>query len=115
MGKASEPDQRTDAVGADAPPRLSAWTYLAIGIRYWRPVVLVPFIVATAMGGYAYSRPRAHIADAQFVVESSEAPSPLAQLTGRFGINLGTTSSKSPDYFAALLRSRELLRSLVEV
>lgn len=86
-------------------------------LRNWRAVVLLPFVLATAVGVMKLTQKRSYIAIASFVPQSAEGGggSGAAALAQQFGVSLGTErAGQSPQFYEGLLRSVTILRRAVE-
>lgn len=78
-------------------------------------VVLAPVAVAFLVIGFGLLGPRSYTATASFTPESGEGQAgSLSGLASQFGINVPTgEAGQSPQFYADLLESRELLREAV--
>ncbi len=86
-------------------------------LRRRRLIILLPLVLAFAIGAFSLTRPRYYSAGAVFLPEaaSSRQMSGAASLAQQFGISLGSQGvGQSLDFYAELLRGRTLLRGLVE-
>ncbi|HUR96092.1 MAG TPA: hypothetical protein VMY76_16045 [Gemmatimonadales bacterium] len=94
-----------------APDRQPLMVINAV-LRQWRIAVGVP-LAAAALALALWLLPRHDfVASAQFMPQSTDSRGPqLAGLAAQFGFTLGagTANPESPDFYAELLRSRELL------
>src|SRR5881275_3141164 len=83
-------------------------------IRAWRLVLAIPLIVGFLMAAISLLLPASYTASTTFVPATSGNPSTLpgglAGLATQFGISIAGTNSLSPDFFAEVLTSREVLR-----
>ncbi len=83
-------------------------------IRSWRLIVGLPFSVGVLTAVLILFVPPTYTASTTFVPAAggtaSSVPTGLAGLASQFGVNIGGTPSLSPDFFAEVLTSRELLR-----
>jgi uncharacterized protein involved in exopolysaccharide biosynthesis len=82
-----------------------------------RTLVLgAPFAAAVLTAAVVLVLPPTYAATASFVPENplqSRLPAGLAGLASQFGMNLGAEGSRSPAFYADLLRSREILGELL--
>jgi uncharacterized protein involved in exopolysaccharide biosynthesis len=79
----------------------------------------LPLLLAVLFAGWAFSQQRSYQASASFIPHSPEgrtAPVGAAAIARQFGINvgLGERATQSPQFYADVLRSREVLRRTVE-
>jgi uncharacterized protein involved in exopolysaccharide biosynthesis len=84
-------------------------------VRY-RFVLGVPFIAAVVTSVIVLLMTPAYTSTASFVPESSpgvQVPAGLAGVASQFGVSLGGQASRSPAFYASLLRSREVLASVL--
>ena len=83
-----------------------------------RYVIAVPaLLLALTVALFVFLQPRTYIARGAFIPQSSErgGSNRLSGLAAQFGFNIGSTgSATSSEFYAALLRSRDLIRPLVE-
>jgi uncharacterized protein involved in exopolysaccharide biosynthesis len=102
--------------GATAP-RESTYDYVRVLVRRWRLLVAAPVIAAVLAAAIALMLPKRWTATAQVVPETSGTsalPNGLGALAGQFGIALPRSDAgESPDFYAALLKSRQLSDSLL--
>lgn len=108
---------------AGAPGEDSLAPYLDALRAHARMLVLVPLVLAVLAVGVSLLIPRRYVARASFVPqESSGSRSSLSAIAAQFGLsNLGALagaagaggSGASPQFYADLLRSRELQRTVV--
>src|SRR2546427_12067299 len=80
--------------------------------RRYRLVLGVPFAAAVLTSVVVLMMHPTYAATASFVPENpveSRLPSGLAGLASQFGVNLGAEASRSPAFYADLLRSRQIL------
>jgi uncharacterized protein involved in exopolysaccharide biosynthesis len=95
------------------------WTVLDIGrllARHRFAVVIFPLLVAVVTAVISLALPPSFTATTTFVPESPQTtrlPAGLAGLATQFGISLGSEASKSPRFYAEVLRSRELRERLL--
>ncbi len=77
-----------------------------------RLVLGLPFLAAVVTSIAVLVMPPTYAASATFVADNSaqsRLPAGLAGLASQFGVNLGAEASRSPAFYADLLRSREIL------
>lgn len=104
----------------DSPPRdsdeLSLIGVINILLRHRRVVVLAPLATAALLVGLALISPREYTATATFLPQSAESQiSRFAGLAAQLGITIPReTSAESPEFYADLIQSREILESVVQ-
>jgi tyrosine-protein kinase Etk/Wzc len=101
-----------------APPPLSEPSLLASLtplIRAWKLLLAIPLLAGVIAAGVAFVLPPSYTAATTFVPAvggtGTALPGGLAGLATQFGISVGGSNSLSPDFFAEVLASRELLRT----
>ncbi|MDP2529451.1 MAG: GNVR domain-containing protein [Candidatus Palauibacterales bacterium] len=83
-------------------------------LRHWRLVVGVPLALAFVVGLVGLLRPREYTSGASFMPnQGSSNNSALAGIAAQFGVNIGAQAGNSPEFYADLLNSHDLLRSAV--
>jgi uncharacterized protein involved in exopolysaccharide biosynthesis len=109
----SPPDQR-ETKPADDEGQLSLWFYVNTVLKRRYLVLFLPAAVAL---GAAVSReltPREYVASAKFAPqERGVGETGLGQLATQLGVAGGRTGTNSPQFYADLLLSREILRDVV--
>ena len=105
------------------PPELSGWsddrisfpTLLGV-LRRRRKAVLIPgVLLAAAVAVFGLLRPRSYTAEAAFMSDSRRATSAASGIAAQLGVTLpGVDVSQSPQFYVDLVRSRPLLRSVVD-
>lgn len=99
-----------------APDRQPLMVFNAL-LRQWRVAVGIP-LAALAVTVVLWLLPRGDfVASAEFMPQTSDSRGPqLAGLAAQFGFTLGsgTANAESPDFYAELLRSRELLTEVAQ-
>jgi len=113
------PDPSADPLMCDQPEAgSSGQTLLHVGtvlLRRRRWVFGIPFLLATAVVGIGLVLPRQYSASASFAPQAG--PGALSRLSGiaaQFGLSVPTDdAAQSPEFYADLLRSPQLLRELV--
>lgn len=89
---------------------------LAILLHYWRTVLGLP-LAAGVLATFAWLvLPPRYTAAVVFVPEApsqSRLPTGLAGLAGQFGISLGSEASYSPQFYARLVHSRQILERVL--
>lgn len=83
-------------------------------LRYRRTVLAVPLVLAFLAGVYLLFQPNLYSSSAWFMPSGGDQPIPeLAGIAGRIGISLpASSSSRSPQFYAELIRSRSLLAAV---
>lgn len=96
-------------IGGDHEVSMFALATILLRSR-WRIARWIALGVVVA-AVWAFTRPPLYTASASFVPQGSDAArSGLAGIAGQFGVTLpGTSAALSPDFYAQLLQSRELL------
>lgn len=90
---------------------------LNVLLRHRRMVVLLPVLIAGVIGVRTLMQPRIYSASASFIpqVPEGRAGSGAAALARQFGVNIGgDRAGGSPQFYADLLQTREVLRKAVE-
>jgi uncharacterized protein involved in exopolysaccharide biosynthesis len=109
--------QAERAEPVEAAERQSTYDYARVLVRRWRLLVLAPAIAVVLAIAIALVLPKRWTATAQVMPETpgaSALPSGLGALAGQFGIALPRgAAGESPDFYAALLKSRQLSDSLL--
>lgn len=90
-----------------------AW---GLALRHRFLVAGLPFLLAVAFVVWGATRPRSYTSAAAFMGASGEASGAgIANLASQFGFRLPTRdATQSPQFYADLLRSRQLLDSVVQ-
>src|SRR5436190_23691398 len=81
-------------------------------LKRWRVAVALPFTSALLTALLVLIVPPTYTATSSFVPEArtqGRLPSSLAGLAGQFGIPLGMQPTESPQFYADVAKSRELL------
>lgn len=104
----TEPSVRTEITPLDL---------LVVMRRRWRVVLGLPVALGVVTAVWALLMRPTYTASTTFVPEAgagTKLPSGLAGLAGEFGLSLGADASRSPRFYADVLKSRELLeRALI--
>lgn len=99
--------------GDEAAP--SIFEILTPLVHSWKAVAGVPLVAGIIVAVIALLVRPTFTATTTFVPvatsSSATLPTGLASIAGEFGINLGSTAAVSPDFFAEVLTSHELLRA----
>lgn len=85
-------------------------------LRRWQIVVGVPLLAGFATGLYSLSLPAVFTATTTFVPEAASrtgVPAGLAGLAGRLGISMGAGASQSPQFYAEVVTSREIMERVL--
>lgn len=84
-------------------------------LRRWRFVVALPLGCAVVGIGLALALPPWYAATAAFVPEARKGnlPSAVTSLAGQFGVALGDQGSQSPNFYAEVVQSRELMERIL--
>lgn len=98
-------------------PEITLLDFLVTLRRRWRVVVWLPVSVSVVTALVSLVMRPAYTAYTSFVPEagaSAKLPSSLAGLAGEFGLSLGGDASRSPRFYADVLKSRELLERALQ-
>lgn len=96
---------------------LSVLRVLNILLQRWRLLVVLPSLGFILFAAVNYTQPRSYTASASFMPHSAvDGRSRVSGVAAQLGIDVGGSSQagQSPDFYAALLLSREVLRAAVE-
>lgn len=99
------------------------WPYLTFGMRWRRPLLIVPVVAALAVGGISLATSRKFQTLASFIPQESKSgggAGALGAIAAQFGVSQlaslatggGGGAANSP-FYAALLDSREILHDVV--
>lgn len=87
---------------------------LSILVRHFRLIVWMAFGSGVVVGGILLLMPREYSAGASFVPQDATAvPGGLTQLAAQFGIGTPRGQTTSPQFYADLLQSRQILRDVI--
>ena len=98
------------------PERRTIFPLLEALARRYRLVLGAPLAAAALTSVVVLLMRPSYAATASFVPENpteSRLPSGLAGLASQFGVNLGAEASRSPAFYADLLRSRQILSDVL--
>lgn len=98
------------------PVEPSVLRLLTSMVRRWRPLAVLTGLTILAFEAPAMLRPRLYTSTASFVpTNTSSQTARISGLAAQFGLALGSfdNASQSPDFYAELLRSEQLVRALV--
>jgi uncharacterized protein involved in exopolysaccharide biosynthesis len=100
--------------GGEPGADLSLWSYLNVLLRR-RYIILALAVGGAGLGiSIALTTPRQYEASASFVAqEPASSPAVMGQLAGQLDLAGLKPTSSMPQFYADLLRSREILRQLV--
>jgi uncharacterized protein involved in exopolysaccharide biosynthesis len=87
----------------------------ALLLRHWRLLLIMPLLGAAVMLGLLLIQGREYTAESRFSPQAGDMSSArLAGLASQFGFAIpgGSQQNQSPEFYAALVRSRELLGEL---
>jgi uncharacterized protein involved in exopolysaccharide biosynthesis len=103
-----------DASDLDADDFISRLTRIVS--HHWRLFLALPLIAAIGTAGVVLTMPKKYTTVVSFTpVTTAGSLGPLAGLAGQFGVNLSTSDpSSSPDFYAALLQTREILQPIAQ-
>lgn len=109
-------DARAGTVAAASAADISLLQIVNALLRHTGVVIGLPVLAAIVVGGIALLLPKSYTAATSFVPEASaqsRLPSGLQGLAGQFGLSLGAQTTESPRFYAAVLRSRELMERVL--
>src|SRR6185503_3099419 len=84
--------------------------------RRWRTVLGLPLLLGVLTAAWSLIMRPTYTAATTFVPEAgagTKLPSSLAGLAGEFGLSLGADASRSPRFYADVLKSRALLERVL--
>ncbi|GIX47753.1 MAG: hypothetical protein KatS3mg131_1964 [Candidatus Tectimicrobiota bacterium] len=90
--------------------------YVNVLLKRWRLVLGVPLLAAFSAGVFSFMVRPTFTATASFLPEvrsASRLPAGLAGLAAQFGVSAGPEGSQAPQFYAEVLKSRELLERVV--
>ena len=111
---------KTERVRASTPEvtadqRLSFVAVLNVLLKHLRLLVLLPLGLVVMVVAVSLFSPREYATSAAFMPQGGTSGSPLTGLAAQFGVGFPSTEpTESPDFYAALLTSRDLLAQVVE-
>jgi tyrosine-protein kinase Etk/Wzc len=119
MTTTNQPSPADPASNGGGPGRSDEISLVEIGVvllRNRRLLVALPLVLAAGVGIVALAQDRTYRATASFIPQVAErSTSGAAALARQFGMNIGTDRpGQSPQFYADLLRGREVLRQAVE-
>src|SRR6266513_921755 len=92
---------------------VSLWTYLNVLLRHRELLVLLPIAMAVVIGTAIFLTPREYTATTSFVPQEGTQPQAgIGQLASQFGLTVARTTTNSPQFYAELLQSNDLLREV---
>jgi len=103
-------------VGAQPDDDISLLRLANVLLKRWTLVCGLPLGFALAALGVSLALPPSFTATASFVPEAnpqSGIPSTLAGVAGQLGLSLGAQTTQSPRFYAAVLRSRQLMERIL--
>ncbi len=106
-------------VVSDRPASADSFTPLELAnvlLRRWRKVAAAPLLLVALTAGVVFVIPPGYTATTTFVPEvrsPTNLPAGLTSLTGQLGIPLGGQPSQSPQFYASVVTSRELLERVL--
>lgn len=85
-------------------------------LKHRRLVVVVPLIIFTLIIGFSFLQARTYSTSASFLLQSSSSQGSLtSSIAAQFGMSLpGSEAGQSPQFYAELIVSREILRNLAD-
>ncbi len=102
--------------GPDPADEISLIELINVVLKNRRMVVVTPLIVFVLVVAYAFLQPRTYTSSASFTPQSSAGSQSMAAgLAAQFGVSLpGSENAQSPQFYANLITSREILSPLLE-
>src|SRR5882762_7369801 len=103
--------------GTTSPNEVSFYDLLTPIVRHWKLMILVPVALAAAAGAVSFLVRPSFTAVTSFIPATSGSVSlpsglgGLAGLAGQLGISTGGGGNVTPEFFASVLKSRELLKA----
>lgn len=99
--------------GSDGAASNPLWVFGAILLRHRLLLLGLPLALALVVGLFTMLAPRKYKAAASFIPqEPSATPSSVGQLAAQFGLATPRTATGSPQFYADLLGTKELLRQV---
>src|SRR2546425_7367800 len=95
---------------------ISVLELLNVLLKRWRILIALPLSVAVLVALISIINPATYTASTTFVPEvrtQGRLPSGIAGLAGQLGISLAAEPTESPRFYAAVVRSRELLERIL--
>lgn len=105
----------TPPAGTATNQEISPWRLATMLMRHRRLITAFALVSAVVAGSLSLLSTRQYVASATFQpVAPKSTQSILSQLGPQIGLALGGGSANSPDYYANLLQSKELLRGVAQ-
>ena len=106
----------TDSANGTGGQTISIWTYVNIALRRRYLILLISLGGAALVATSTLLSPRQYVASASFLPQerTTQQAGGLGQLAAQFGIAAPQAEMNSPQFYADLLKSREILRDVVE-
>jgi uncharacterized protein involved in exopolysaccharide biosynthesis len=99
--------------GRELDEETSVWTYANVLLRRRYLEIALPLALAIGVGLKSLLSPREFTASASFIPqEPGGQQAGLGQLATQFGLTLPRSSASSPQFYADLLQTREVLREV---
>lgn len=100
---------------SEPTPGIGVLELVNASLKRWKLLVVLPFLMGVLGVVLALLLPKHWAASAAFVPESRSGslPSSVASLAGQFGLSIGDDASQSPNFYADVLQSREILEEVV--
>jgi uncharacterized protein involved in exopolysaccharide biosynthesis len=105
----------------DAPesPAQTVWKFWLLCREHWRAIVALPLLFAVVAGAFTILRPRTFSSAATFMGSSENSDlaraAGLGSIASQFGLRMSMgDAAQSPQFYADLLRSRQIQDSVVE-
>jgi uncharacterized protein involved in exopolysaccharide biosynthesis len=95
---------------------ISLLRYVNVLLKRWRLVLGVPLLAAFSAGVFSFLVRPTFSASASFLPEvrsGSRVPAGLASLAAQFGVATGSDAAQAPQFYAQVLKSRELLERIL--
>lgn len=124
MSSTAQPETSTNLSGYTPPERFVpaagqrgdfAYRALAPALKHWRAMMFAPMALGLVTAGLSLLLPNQYTAQTTFTANSGQLTlgslGSLAGLAGKFGVTGAGESDDSPDFFAEVLGSRELMEA----
>jgi uncharacterized protein involved in exopolysaccharide biosynthesis len=101
----------------DRPEGPGPLELLVAPIAHWRLLATLGFVTLIAASVFALLVPQRYSANASFVPDEDEMtslPTGLLSLAGQFGLPMAGSGSTSPQFYSDLIRSRVIIRGLLD-
>ncbi|MFO7767616.1 MAG: Wzz/FepE/Etk N-terminal domain-containing protein [bacterium] len=102
--------------GPDPSDEISLIELINVVLKNRRMVAVTPLVIFMLVVAYAFLQPRTYTSSASFTPQSSSGSrSMTASLAAQFGVSVpGSENAQSPQFYANLITSREILSPLID-